>query len=406
MTQDSLCLVSMSRHLTKDLVYTEPSHSQHDIKARERYRSIHSQVAEVRNVLNTSAMETRDLVSSKVGTVRSDIEQVAVEVAINQEGLQTSIQTSHDHLYQELSHAGVQTFHGIERIQNDLRDINFLMQHEQQHNLQEFLQMSQSIKNIDSMLSRVLSLYSGREESLLACDLVKHPRLEGIMFSLLMMRSSLVSAISELKSNSSLDVSEDETEFLLGEFENLVAFSHEASALRIRQRCIRAEGEDWPSHGSTNHTSMTGNYVLDVDSFSQPIVTRRERRTSSHADASGRLKLSFGNRAGDVSGRPASILDATFSYVPNQDFHSTGVYATFQKEMRVGFKPSVNRSLRAVRIFPRGMDSTFKHLIEVLQADDLQGLQRMLSCGQIRPWDQELGGDNLLTVCQQLLPTV
>ena len=393
----------MSRPAIKDIVYTEPSHSQHDIKARERYQSIHSQVAEVRNMLNTSATETRNLVSSKVGTVRSDLEQVAVELAISQEGVQTSIQTSHDHLHQEILHTGVQTSHGIQRIQNDLMDINFLMQHYQQHTLQEFLQMSQSIKNIDSMLSRVLSLYSGREESLLECSLVEHPRLEGIMFSLLMMRSSLVSAISELKSNSSLDISEDETEFLLGEFENLVAFSHEASALRIRQRCIKAEGEDWPCHGCTNHTSMTRNYALDVDSFSQPAVTRRERRTSSHADASGKLKLSFENRTGDVSGRPASILDATFSYVPNQDVHKTGVYATFRKEMRVGFKPSVNRSLRAARIFPRVMDSTFNNLIEVLQADDLQGLQRMLSCGQIRPWDQELGGDNLLTVCQELL---
>ena len=401
MTQGSPCLASMSRPAIKEIVYTEPSHSQYDIKARERHKSIHSQVTEVRNVLNTSTTETRNLVSSEVGTVRSDIEQAAVKVALSQEGLQTSIQTSHNHLYQEISHSGVQTSHGIERIQNDLRDINFHVQHDQRHTLQEFLQMNQSIKNIDSMLSRVLSLYSGREESLLECSLVKHPRLEGIMFSLLMMRSSLVSAISELKSNSSLGISEDDTEFLLGEFDNLVAFSHEASALRIRLRCIKAEGEDWPSHGCTNHTSMTRNYALDVDSFSQPTVTRRERlRTSSHAGASGRLKLSFENRAGDINGRPASVLNATFSYVPNRDVYNTGIYATFRKEMRMGFKPSVNRSLRVARIFPRDMDSTFKNLIEVLQADDLQGLQRMLSCGQIRPWDQELGGDNLLTVCQ------
>ena len=390
----------MSNLGIENLVCTDASHSQYDIKARERDKSLHSQVTEVRSVLDTSATETRDLVSSEFGTVRSDIKQVAANVAIGQEGLQQYIQTSHDHLYGEVSNARIQTSHGIESIQNDLRDVNLLVQHDQQHAMQEILQLNQSIKNIDSMLSQVLSFYSEREESLPNCSLAQHSRLEGLMLSLLMMKSSLVSALSELKSKSSLDISEEEIEFLLSEFENLVAFSHEASAVRIRQRCIRPEGEDRPSRGCINHTSMTRNYALDVDSFSQPSVTRRERlRTSSYADASGRLNLSFEDRAGDVNGRPASVLNATFSYVPNRDFYKIGLYATFRKEIRRGLNPSVKRSLRVIRVFDYG-DSTYSQLLKVLQEDDLHGLQRMLSCGQIRPWDQNWGGWNLLSVCQ------
>ena len=97
------------------------------------------------------------------------------------------------------------------------------------------------------------------------------------MLSLLIMKSSLVSTLSELKSNSSLDISEEEIDFLLNEFENLVAFSHDASALRIRQRCIKAEGEDRLSRRWINHTWMARNCALDIDSFLQPTVTRRER---------------------------------------------------------------------------------------------------------------------------------
>ncbi|KAK0512874.1 hypothetical protein JMJ35_004891 [Cladonia borealis] len=371
---------------------------QYDIKARERDKSLHSQVTDVRNVLDTSATETKTLISSEFGSVRSDIEQVAVKVAISQEGLQKNIQTSHEHLCQEVSHAGVQTSHGIERIQNDLRDTNLLVQRDRQHTMQEILQLNQSIRNIDSMLSQVLLLYSERGENLLECSLAQHPRLEGIMLSLLMMKLSLVSAVSELKSKSSSDISDEEIDFLLNEFENLVAFSHDASALRIRQRCIKAEGEDRPSRRWKNHTSMAGNYVLDVDSFSQPTVTRRERlRTLSHADASGILKLSFENRAGDVNGRPSSILNATFSYIPNIDIHKTGVFATFRKEMRMGLNPSINRSLRVIRnLYPN--DSTYSQLRNVLQKDDLHGLQRMLSWGQIRPWDRDWDGWNLLTM--------
>ena len=391
----------MSKCGIEDILYTDPSHSQYDINARERDKSLHSQVAEVRNVLDTSATETRNLVSSEFGTVRCDIEQVAVKVAHSQEGLQTNIQTSHDHLCQEVSRAGIRTCHGIEGIQNDLRDTNLLEQRNQQHTMQEFLQLKQSVKSIDSMLSQVLLLYSEREESPLDCSLAQHPRLEGIMFSLLMMKSSLLSAISELKSDSSLSISEEETEFLLSEFDNLVAFSHEASALRIRQRCIRAEGEERPPRGCNKHTSMARNYVLDVDSLSQPMLTRRGRlRRLSHADASGILKLSFEERAGDVKGRPASVSNASFSYIPNLNFHKIGVYATFRKEMRMGLNPSINRSLRVLRIFPNDNDSIYQQLLDVLRADDLHGLQRMLSCGQVRPWDQHWIGWNLLKVCQ------
>lgn len=375
-------------------------HSQYDIKARERDKSLHSQVTEVRNVLDTSATETRTLVSSEFSTVQSNVEQVAVKVAISQEELQTNIQTSHDHLYQEVSLAGVQTSHGIKKIQNDLRDTNLLVQRNRQHTMQEILQLNQSVKNIDSMLSQVLLLYSERGENLLECSLAQHPRLEGIMLSLLMMKSSLVSAISELKSKSSLDTSDEEIDFLLNEFENLVAFSHDASALRIRQRCIKAEGEEQPPRGRTRHTSMASSYALDVDSFSRPTVTRREPlRRLSHADALGILKLSFENRAGDVNGRSESILNATFSYVPNPDMHRIGVYAAFRKEIQMGLNPSIKRSLRVIRVFDY-YDSTYDQLNDVLRADDLHGLQRMLSCGQLRPWDQDWDGWNLLTVCQ------
>ena len=388
-------------------VCTDAPHSQYDIRARERDKSLHAQVTEVRSVLNTSATETKDLVSSEFGSVRSDIEQVAVKMAHSQEGLQANIQNSHDYLYQAMSQVGVRTSRGIESIQNDVRDVNLLVRNDQQQTMQEFLQINQNIKNVDSMLSKVLSLYSGREESLPNCSLAQHSRLEGLMLSLLMMKSSLVSALSELKSKSSLEISEEESEFLLSEFENLVAFSHEASALRIRQRSIKAEGEDWPSRGCINHTTMARNYALDVDSFSHPAVRLRERlRTFTHANASGILKLSFENKAYDLNGQPASVLKASFSYVPSQNVHRTGLYATFQKKIGMGLNPSIGRFLRVIRKFPSDIDGTCIGPSELLRADDLNGLQRMLSNGQIRPWDQVVTpsdqswyGWNLLTVC-------
>ena len=65
------------------------------------------------------------------------------------------------------------------------------------------------------MLSQALLLYSEREESLLESSLAQHPVLTGIMLVVIDNEIKPCLCAFELKSNSSLDISEEEIDFLL-----------------------------------------------------------------------------------------------------------------------------------------------------------------------------------------------
>ena len=89
---------------------------------------------------------------------------------------------------------------------------------------------SRHLESILSLSSLRLEPQGKRPRSILA----QHPNLNSIMLSLMLMRSSLYCAVSQLDSTVPAKISEKALTFLLDEFEQLVAFGHEASALRSR----------------------------------------------------------------------------------------------------------------------------------------------------------------------------
>ena len=74
--------------------------------------------------------------------------------------------------------------------------------------------------------------------------LAQHSRLDSIMLSFMLMRSSLYSVVSQLNSAVSENVSKDAARFLVDEYEKLVAFGHEASALRRRRSFEGLDDDD------------------------------------------------------------------------------------------------------------------------------------------------------------------
>lgn len=62
-------------------------------------------------------------------------------------------------------------------------------------------------------------------------------------------------------------------------------------------------------------------------------------------------------------------------------------------------KPFVGWTLREIRQIP-GLcqDDSAKPIITALSNDDVPSVQRMLSLGQVRPWDEDWGGRNFLEV--------
>ena len=92
------------------------------------------------------------------------------------------------------------------------------------------------------------------------------------------------------------------------------------------------------------------------------------------------------------------MVDTSSHFTPNINVHSTGVFAFFRKEMQMASKLSISRTLREIRQFVYEDDQIGRPLFSALRQDDLPTVQLMLSSGQIRPWDRDSDGLNLLKV--------
>ena len=229
--------------------------------------------------------------------------------------------------------------------------------------------------------------------------LVQHSCLDSIMLSLMLMRSSLYCAVSQLNSAVSAKVSEDVGKFLLDEFEQMVAFVREASELHNRQSFNRVDSNEKRLPQLTTHAATLRNYSLNADNFPIPRVTSKKQwRKISHFSTLGRLDVTFEEKTEARNFMPTSIVIASFHFIPNLNIHSIGIFALFRREMQIASKPSISRTLREIRQITRDDDQVGRPLVTALIHDDLPCIQRMLSSGQIRPWDQDWGGRNLLKV--------
>lgn len=146
---------------------------------------------------------------------------------------------------------------------------------------------------------------------------------------------------------------------------------------------------------------MSDDYFVEVDSF--PISNlnwKRQWRRVSHFSTLGYLEIKFeeGNR--EHNDLPTSIVAASFSFIPNIDIHGTGVYASFRREMQMAHTPSISRHVCEILLIG---DDTCRVLYRAPCHDDLPGIQHVLSSGEVRPWDQNSVGDNLLAVWQHSL---
>ena len=304
----------------------------------------------------------------------------------------------HDRLRSEFLQTERRGFRGLETIRIGIRDVGVIRRAQRQSS-QHLRRLYRSINHIESKLSELSSVQREPQSTRPTSALVQHPRLDSIMLSLMLMRSSLYTAVSQIRTAVSAKVSEEAGKFMLDEFEKLVAFSHEASALRTCQSYSGADGDDGRLPEVATYTAMLRHYSLDVDHFPiTSVTTKKQSRALSHFSTLGRLEIRFKRKTGHRNGSPTSMAVGSFQFIPNPNAHSTGVFALFRKEMQLASKPFISRTLREIRQIVRDDDQVGRPLVTALINDDLSSVQRMLSSGQIRPWDQDWGGRDLLKV--------
>lgn len=394
----ALSVVGRYEYSAIDAIYID-LYSQHDITANETQKALQSQVKGARDIFQISLSETKDQFSAGLSTVQVAIEQVASTMIQGHEKTGTNLRLSHDRLRRHVLQTGRRNRRGLETIRNEVRDVSYFTRSAQRQSSQHQRILDCSISRLESMLSELSSLRPEPHSKRSMSALAQHSRLDSMMLSLMLMRSSLHSAVSQAKSEFPAEMARDAETFLLDEFENLVAFGHEASALRSRQRLDWLDDDSERVPQLAAHTSTLRNYSLDVDKLTIKSATpKKQWRTLSHIDNLGHLEVRFQESFEDHNAMPTSMINASFRFTPNPDVHSTGVFAMFQKEMQMACKPSVTRTLREIRQIVGDDDQLGRPLEKALRNEDLPTVQRMLSSGQIRPWDQNEFGQDLLSV--------
>lgn len=336
-----------------DAIYTD-LYSQHDITASETQKALQSQVTGVKDLFQASLTENKDQVSTGLSTVQVGIEQVASKIVLGQDEMKRNLQLSHDRLRREVFQNGRRSSRGLEKMRNDVRDISLLTRKGQRQSSQHQRVLKCSISRVESLLSEISSLRLEPHGKRSMSALAQHSRLDSIMLSLMLMRLSLYSAVSQSKSVFPAKVSRDAEKFLLDEFENLVAFGHEAPALRSRQRFEWVDEENERLQLFAAHTSTLRNYSLDVDKFSVTSVTlKKQWRTLSHIDNVGQLEVRFQENFEDHNAMPTSMLNTLLSISPQTSTSTVLVYLPCSKKkcrwpvspLSVGFSARFDRWL-------------------------------------------------------------
>ena len=352
-----------------------------DLATRERDEVLYTQVMEARNDLKSSAAVTKSLVTTHFGAIGDSVEQIASQAASGHAELQTEIRHGHHSIRQHVTLTQRQGCRKIESLQKDFRNMRSSTRKAQLNHSRELLRLDHSIHRLDSILSGLSSLHVSSEEAESRSALVQHSGLEGMMLSLMLMRTSLHDAVSNLRSKQQIKISKDGVDLLLAEYQDLAAFCHEAAAIRINRRSGRFGAESGKLKTPSVHRSMSTEYSVAIDSLTRSESGPQYRRsTRSYFNSLGHLTLKFLEEIEDYEGLPTKIVGASFLFIPSMDVHSTGVYASFQNQMRTAQNPSIARVLREIRGFRPEAITAFVH-------DDLPTIRNMLSSGHIRPWD-------------------
>ena len=364
----------------------------HDITTRERDQTLRVQIVETRDSIQSSVTQTGLTITSDIATLQNNINQIAARVDNGNESVRKDLRVAQDHINQQISHSGDSNSQILAKVRAEMGRTTLLQRRAQIRTSRQLRHLHRGSKQITSLLSELSTLHL---ESRRNCDdpqTIQMATLEAAAFPLLQMRNEFTKMITELRCHSLPQVSAENIDFLLNEYERLVKFYQENVT---HCRAHNANGQPKRRSKLGKHTFAPYDYALTMTSSLPKTLHRTYKHRSWHENVNGKLIVQFEEQVGDHENLPTTFQRASFKFIPAET-HETAIYASFCKEMRMYCQPRIHRSLRVIR---RLVDEGGVGLIrDVLRNDDLPRMQRMLSNGEVTPWDQidELG--NLVDV--------
>jgi hypothetical protein len=209
--------------------------------------------------------------------------------------------------------------------------------------------------------------------------------LESLVLPLLLMKPLLYKAISRLLSEDKILLSKEEANFLIEEFQDLLATCHEASAHTIRETHKPTLGRRRP-HDFPVTRSIAASQT--AASPTKSLVNRKQKKVlyTNVGSLAVELGRSHSTNVSDFTGS----FHARFLFIPSGAHY--GISAAFEKAMGLG-GPRIHRQIRVVNQLPND------HLIcKALEMDDLSILRDILAKKDVSPWDWTNDGVPLLEV--------
>ena len=260
--------------------------------------------------------------------------------------------------------------------------------------------MDSRFTTLESVLSRLPPPNSEEMGNSQDPMLVQCSDIEAATFTLMFLKPKLQNVVSAMLSAGEIGFSKEVSDFLLDGLENLLAFGYQKSLTLVRSGMRGSLSQKVPLAGPINCTLLEGNTTLAYDQVSTISPKHIRRRWSKRFcfDARGLLDLRFESEDGGCTTLPTSAMRVSFTFLPPTYLSCTGVSASFRQVMRMMREPSISRKLRDFRVIDLDDNGFGSRVLESIQSDDLQSVQRMLSTGELRPWDCDMLGRRLIHV--------
>lgn len=336
------------------------------------------------STLQSSVTANGVLITNELKAVQAGVDQIASKVTTGYARFEANRRTAQNVIDQRVLQISQNNTRGFGKLEGDFRRTKLLIRRTQLQNMRQLRKLNYGKRQLDEALSQLLSLQLRTHDSDAEADFTEYPEVEAIAYALVQMRPHLNDLIAELRSDSRREISDDMFAFLIDEFQRLVTYCNQSAASRV------CDGDTDPEDQRLKlmrSATMRPDYSMGLDDVpSQQAMRRRHEKRARHESNKGFLELHFEERVGDCNGRPTTTQRASFRFLPNSFTQDIGVYASFCESIQMTRKPYISRSLREIRLF-QTKDEVHQKLEVALEQCDVSAIQRMLSLGQIRPWD-------------------
>jgi len=371
------------------------------LSGRRNEITIRNQISLARDDIRNLAVANQASHADSVDLVCQAITQSAGSTSTSIESLQRENRTSasaisaqlrsfqHDVKQDASDHSSL-----IQSFQREVRNDARMRLRRDRIQFNRTMRMNSDVRQMKSMLARFATINIRGEDR--QTQAINGVNVETLTIPLMLMKSKFYALITPLFGNGSEHGYKEDAQFLLQEFNALLAASHEVSARSLRDK--QRKPHNSPIRGcNSSETGIDSQHLGGQNSAGQvtaaarlPLV--RRQRFCGCSCTPGKLIVSIEKRQAS-EGSGGAIVRAGFEFTPQYALSRKGLSVIFEKAIQASMYPTISRRIRTFNVIP-GDHPIYRAVFN----DDLGAFRYFLADGIVKPWDRTEPGDSLIQV--------